>query len=556
MLRCIVYTRESDPKMKNEQSYQIEELPKLAKRRSWRIIPHNGLDVFDEGFVPATTLDRRPILREILEKANRREFDILLIKQEYRLARSEKMKDIADIVDTFRDNQIKVAIEDGKIYDLDDYRDYSQFIRQLLAGRDDNKEREIKVMRGMKAGVKKGRYQGTRFVNYGYKYDKWQPPECRRLEIFAEEAKVIEVMWTLGLNGHTSGQTSKILYERGYRSRSGGRFHTKFILDVWKNPVYTGTLVWNKRHYDKSQRTRKHYKFVNNPESEWIKCENAHDAIISKEDFQRMRDILKARRRTSQKVMGKYEYPFASIVKCDKCMNNYHGTSNISNHKTKTRKRWYKCGGPQAYQNGCKNKPMKAEDIEPQIFGIVEAICEHKDIRNRRFNNLMKRVAIDDDRDAIERLNSIEGKIKEITEEQTRLTRSRMKGTTPEKIYEQLMRESKKQMNDLRSEKMKIEASLVQKENSREYQNLLKTVIDNFDKTRRSLLILDKKELMHLMFKRISVDNGMIADVVMYQPFEKMLEEINTPWRVEKVHKEVKRRSRDVVSTYALSDVR
>jgi len=172
-MRCIVYCRESDPQLKNALKYQIDELPKIARAKNWQIIQRNGGEVFNEGFVPAGSISRRPVLKEILEKAKRREFDVLLIKHEYRLARPEEMQDLATIVDTFKQSKIKVAIEGGKIYNLDDYRDHKAICNAILEGRAENKDRADKVMKGMLQGVMLGHYQGTRYVPFGYSYNKW-----------------------------------------------------------------------------------------------------------------------------------------------------------------------------------------------------------------------------------------------------------------------------------------------------------------------------------------------------------------------------------------------
>lgn len=137
------------------------------------------------------------------------------------------------------------------------------------------------------------------------------------------------------------------------------------------------------------------------------------------------------------------------------------------------------------------------------------------------------------------------------------LTEAYLDKITPKRIYQEKMSELKGWQAKLSSERLKLEACLVQKENSLEYQHLLKTVIDNFDATKKSLTALEKKELMRLIFKRISIENRQIIEVYLYEPFQTMLDEINgirEIWKTEE-NQQVTRKSR-LVSQYAPSDAK
>jgi hypothetical protein len=447
------------------------------------------------------------------------------------------MRDKAAIIDTFAKNNIKVAIytleesvyKISKLYDFDNCRDYDEFDRMLATARLENKKRSHDVFHGMVKGVRKGHYQGTAIIPYGFRYDKWQPEEKRKLEIVPEEAKVVVLAFELYANGSTVGEIAKTLYERGYRSRKGGRFHTKFLCDMLKREEYTGTLVWNRKHYDKSQPTRKHYKYVKNPESAWIRCENAHGAIISKELFDKVQELLKRRRKTNCRIVGKFEYPFSGILRCDDCMTQYNGSASITNRTTKRYDRFYRCMGPQNLHNDCENPPVKADEIEKQLAGILGKILQHPTIKERRYNNLSNKAKIieTEDHELEAKIEELERQYRDIKRKQADLTNAYLDKITPKDVYQVKMAELSEQESKVTSEKFKLEACLIQKENSVEYQKLLRTVIENFDETKEALTILDKKELLRLMFKRVSVFHKNVHEVVLYEPFQSMLDEIN-----------------------------
>jgi len=82
---------------------------------------------------------------------------------------------------------------------------------------------------------------------------------------------------------------------------------------ILKNEVYTGTLIQgfaSTPNYKVKQRVKK-------PESEWVKVENAHEAIISVEDFRLVKHLLELDTRI--KPGGKEVYLFSGLLYCGDC---------------------------------------------------------------------------------------------------------------------------------------------------------------------------------------------------------------------------------------------
>ena len=70
---------------------------------------------------------------------------------------------------------------------------------------------------------------------------------------------------------------------RGNKSLSYGYWQQSTVRFILSNEVYTGTIVQGKR----KKVSFKSKKFVDLPEKDWIRVENMHEAIISKDDYQR-----------------------------------------------------------------------------------------------------------------------------------------------------------------------------------------------------------------------------------------------------------------------------
>ena len=88
-------------------------------------------------------------------------------------------------------------------------------------------------------------------------------------------------------------QVAGYFYKQGIQSRSGGRFHSKLICDILKNPVYLGKLVWNRTHYDKNNQSRKTMRAVPNPPDQVVVAEGKHEAIITQEIFDKVQARLR-----------------------------------------------------------------------------------------------------------------------------------------------------------------------------------------------------------------------------------------------------------------------
>ncbi len=99
---------------------------------------------------------------------------------------------------------------------------------------------------------------------------------------------------------------------RGNKSLSYGYWQQSTVRFILSNEVYTGTIVQGKR----KKVNFKSKKFVNVPEEDWIRVEGMHEAIISKEDFQRARKLLEA---TKGSRIVQTDYLFKGLIKCFDC---------------------------------------------------------------------------------------------------------------------------------------------------------------------------------------------------------------------------------------------
>ena len=99
---------------------------------------------------------------------------------------------------------------------------------------------------------------------------------------------------------------------RGAKSLTYGLWQQSTVRFILSNEIYTGTVIQGKR----KKVSFKSKKFINLPEEDWVKVENMHEAIISKEDFERARKIIES---TKGSRVVQNDYLFKGLLKCYDC---------------------------------------------------------------------------------------------------------------------------------------------------------------------------------------------------------------------------------------------
>ena len=211
----------------------------------------------------------------------------------------------------------------------------------------DSYSRDIsgKVRSHQKVKRENGDFIGA-FAVYGYKKSE----DNRNLLVPDDyAADIVRKIFAWKIEGYSNLAIAELLDDLGilspmeYKKLHGEKFRTGFVTGVktkWSavavkrilsNENYTGTLVQGKEE----KVNYKVKKSVMKPEEEWTKVQEAHEAIISMEDFEIVQDLLKIDTRA---VAGeKKSHMYAGILFCGDCMepmirrvNRYKGKETVS----------------------------------------------------------------------------------------------------------------------------------------------------------------------------------------------------------------------------------
>lgn len=211
----------------------------------------------------------------------------------------------------------------------------------------DSYSRDIsnKVRSHQKVKRENGDFIGA-FAVYGYKK---RDDNRNMLVPDAYAADIVKKIFAWKLEGYSNLAIAErldglgILSPMEYKKMQGEKLQTGFATGVkakWSavavkriliNENYTGTLVQGKEE----KINYKVKKLVKKPEEEWTKVQEAHEAIISKEDFEIVQDLLKIDTRAG--IGEKKAHIYAGLLFCGDCgepmirrLNRYKGKETVS----------------------------------------------------------------------------------------------------------------------------------------------------------------------------------------------------------------------------------
>lgn len=298
MVKCAIYCRISREDESADISGSILNqrslLTETARQNGWEIY-----NIYiDEDWSGAD--GGRPAFLQMLSDAEAGRFNVLLCKSQSRFARDMELierfihgkfplwgirfiapadNDDTELPGNKKSRQINALVNQWYLEDL------SENIRMVL----DMKRRA-------------GAYIGA-FALYGYE----KAPEKSVLRIDETAAPVVRLIFRLGAAGLSTRSIARLLDQAAIPNpaahklfkgntyiNGGGQGRHWSGATVWRmlsNDMYTGIMVQGR----KRKPSYKSPKTVPVPPEKWFRVEGTHPAIISQEEFQSVRDILKKR---------------------------------------------------------------------------------------------------------------------------------------------------------------------------------------------------------------------------------------------------------------------
>ncbi|WP_057912752.1 recombinase family protein [Peribacillus muralis] len=246
---------------RDEENRGVEEVLYSHRTALVKLAEKNNLhyELYEE--VSSGMDTERPQLNKLLE--NLPDYDYVLVMDIDRLTRdnihAEQIKRI------FILNEIKILTPSGEIDFNNESNDLLFSFSSLLANYEWKQIRK-RMGRGRLAAAAQGKWVMSNKVPLGY--DK---NEEKKLVVREDEARIIRFIFEKTLQGYSSNRIAKELDALKWRSRQGKILTTSHIAILRRNDVYYGCVSMKRR--------------VNGKVVDEVFVENAHEGIITKQEF-------------------------------------------------------------------------------------------------------------------------------------------------------------------------------------------------------------------------------------------------------------------------------
>ena len=198
----------------------------------------------------------------------------------------------------------KENIDTGKFSSEQTATIYAAFAQMESTGHSSNMRFSVRMR------MEKGIFTPSS-MPYGYRLNGLEP------EIIPEEAEVVRHIFGLALQGQGHTDITKWLNESGVeRGHGRERWHCSMVGYILSNRFYTGDSVWQKTC---ATDTLPIQQVKNRGQKPQYHVEDDHPGIISREDFQRVQELIAARKELFYRGSKPYDSIYTGHIFCGHC---------------------------------------------------------------------------------------------------------------------------------------------------------------------------------------------------------------------------------------------
>jgi site-specific DNA recombinase len=354
----IVYCRVSSKEQIEGTSLESQEAACRDYARSKDI---RLLKVFVEQGESAKFADRTKLV-ELIDfcKENKGTIEVLLVWKVDRFARN--VSDHYSVKSTLAKYGVRIVSVTEPI----DANPEGKLMETILAGfaQFDNDLRATRTVQGMRRKIQEGIFP-------------WRPPFGYRSSVIGDEKKtlpdvpdetvfrLLQKAWKEFATGtHTQAEMGRLMGAWGLTTARGRRsFSPESVNALFINPFYAGILrdPWSGEEY-----------------------EGKHLAMVTREDFARVQQVLARRNRSVVHQKDNPEFPLRGVVRCDGC--DYYLTAGFSSGRSQ-RYPYYTCHKPSCPK---RNKSYSVTHVHNEFDTLLDRLAPQPDVIFRLTDHIVE----------------------------------------------------------------------------------------------------------------------------------------------------------------------
>lgn len=484
-LRAVIYNRCSteEESQKDALKKQVQESKACVAEQGWQLT-----DCYVEA-KSGTTSKGRTEYNRLYQDLERDKFDIIVIKSQDRLMRNTK--DWYLFLDRMQKNQKRLYMYlERKFYTPDDA--LITGIKAILA-----EEYSRELSKKINNAHRNRQKEGKNFVLTRNTYGLKKLPD-KRIVVDEAEADMIRMIFQLSANGYGTHCSAEILYQNGYRNHEGNAISPGMIRKIIRNPIYKGTVIQNRQHYDFESK-----RIFRNPASEWIIHEHAVPAIVDDGLFEQANKGLDDRRAGGKRKDGILQPVFAAKddlagkVFCGLCGEPFYRVTRTRKSgkviEWKCRRYLYNGRNDERLRKDHIRKAEKGENAgcdnvhinEEKLYTVLEQICRKKsdDFQKDRADLLNKtltilRKALGENHGAAKK-EELEAAVKKAVHRKNILMEKLLDGVISDHDFKLKNQEIQEKLDYFEKQRRILEADMLQNNRLEQRMNDIRSQLEN-----------------------------------------------------------------------------
>ena len=469
-LRVAAYVRVSTDNEEQLESYQsqLKHYTELIQGNpEWQMV-----GVYADEAVTGTKTTKREDFNRMINDCMNGDIDLIIVKSISRFARNTV--DTLQYVRALKEKGVAVMFEEENINTLTMDGELLLTILSSVAQQEvQNISEHVKL--GLSMKMQRGEMVGFNGC-LGYDYHK----EDKTITVNEKEAETVRYIFNRYAEGAGGKVIARELKNLGYRNKRGGsNFSEHGVIGIIKNEKYKGDLLMGKT-FTTDPITKR--RLENMGEADQYYTENHHEAIVSRELWDRANEILNKRKGSHSRGDGKREkysrqFPFSCMLKCAFCGGNL--TRRTWNSRMDYKKTIWQC--VTATKHGKKECPYCKGIPEPLIekafVRAYNALCTYD---GEFINGFLEHVKAGlQDNDTEKEMKSINKKIARLKERKSSLVDMRLDGGIDEETYQTKVAEANEKLDVLFSKKQSLNGRRKDQQDIDKRLNEFQKVISN-----------------------------------------------------------------------------
>ena len=257
----------------------------------------------DEG-ITGTRMDKREEFQRMLKDCRRGKIDRIIVKSISRFARNTK--DCLSVLRELKELGISVMFEKENI---DTANITDEIMVTIMGGL--AQEESSSISKNVRWSIRSKMKNGTvKFHSAPLGYDLYEG----NLIINKREAEIVKSIYKMFLSGMGYDSICRELNEsKVIKNDKGTKWLSASVRYILTNEKYIGDSLWQKNY-----NTSMPYREVRNKGAlEKYYINNTHEAIITKEEFEKVQELIEQRKHPNMNLIN--NYPLSKKIYCGKC---------------------------------------------------------------------------------------------------------------------------------------------------------------------------------------------------------------------------------------------